>query len=655
MDALKRTLARALAAAAIALVTAAAGATPRLAAIFGDGMVLQRGRPIVLWGWAEPGETLRVEFAGRRAHAVAGQDGRFRIALAALPAGGPHVLTLRGRGELTLRDLWLGDVWLASGQSNMEWSVRDAADAEREVASAHWPLLRERKVARRASLRPEADLAPAPWQAATPAAVGGFSAVGYYFARELHRATGVPIGIVNASWGGTHIETWMSERAAGRDAELAPLLRTMPRDDEAYRAVHRRRQWAIAESWQGSGEPEARPAAAWADPALDDGGWRTLEVPRAWEQQGLPGFDGHVWYRRTLELTPEQAAGAAELHLGAVDDCDETWVNGRFLGGNCEWDQPRRYALAPGVLHPGRNVIAVRVSDQIGDGGFHGDPSRPRLLTAAGALSLAGPWSARIEAPIERSEPMANDLPTLAHNGMVQPLQGLGLRGVIWYQGESNVPRAARYAASFKALIADWRWQFGQPALPFYFVQLASFLPLADNTLAGSAWAELREAQAQALTLPHTGMAVAIDIGDADDIHPRNKQEVGRRLALLALRDSYGRPARDARRQPLADRGPRLRQVVARGDRLELRFDAPDGLAVRGGGPLLGFAVAEGEGPFHAAEARLDGRRVWLRSAAVARPTVARYAWADNAGQANLVGSGGLPAEPFRTDRKSVV
>lgn len=624
-----------------------ATAGPRLAAIFGDGMVLQRDQPITLWGWADPGEPLRVALAGREARTVAAADGRFRLRLAPVPAGGPHVLTLRGRSDLVLRDVWLGDVWLASGQSNMEWSVADAAQAEREIAAARWPQIRHVKVARRASLQPEADLAPVAWQPALPATVAGFSAVGYFFARELHRATGVPIGIVNASWGGTHIETWTRPQAALADPELAALMRDMPRSNEAYRTVHQRRQWGIAQRWQGPGEPEQRPAATWADPALDDSAWRTLEVPRVWEQQGLEGFDGHVWYRRTVELPALQAAGAAELYLGAVDDCDETWVNGVRLGGNCEWDQPRHYRLPAGLLKPGRNVIAVRVTDHIGDGGFHGDPARPKLVTAAGEWSLAGAWRARVEAPIERNAPMANDLPTLAWNGMLQPLQGLGLRGVIWYQGESNVPRAARYAAAFQSLITDWRQAFGQPRLPFYFVQLASFLPLADNTLAGSPWAELRDAQRQALALPHTGMAVAIDIGDADDIHPRNKQEVGRRLALQALRDAYGRR--------LGAQGPQLRQVQREAGALRVCFDAPAGLAVRGDGPIAGFAVADDTGPFQPAVASLEGRCVRLRSAAVAQPTVLRYAWLDNAMQANLIGRDGLPVAPLRTDRRPLL
>lgn len=629
---------------ALALSGLGASAAPQLAAIFGDGMVLQREQPLTLWGRAEPGEALQIDLAGRRARATAGPDGRFRVTLRAAPAGGPHELRVRGRGEQVLRDVWLGDVWLASGQSNMEWSVKDAADAAREIAAADWPQIRHIKVARQASLRPESDIKPAAWSAARPVAVGAFSAVGYYFAREIHRATGVPIGIVNASWGGTHIETWTSPRAAAADPDLAPLLRRMPTDAAAFAAEHRRRQWAIVQQWQQTPAPETRTDAQWADPALDDAAWRTLQVPQVWEEQGLDGFDGHVWYRHSIELSAEQAAGAAELQLGAVDDCDETWLNGQRIGGLCEWDQPRRHAVPAGLLRPGRNVIAVKVTDGLGAGGFHGDAARVRLLTATGELPLAGVWKARVAAPIERAEALANDLPTLAFNGMLQPLQGLGLRGVIWYQGESNVERAARYGAAFRGLISDWRRHFERPQLPFHFVQLASFRPLAENTLAGSRWAELRDAQRQALSLPHTGMAVALDIGDADDIHPRNKQEAGRRLALLALRDAYGKT--------VVDRGPRLRSAVPRGDHLELSFQAPHGLAVRGGGTLQGFAVAEGDGPFHAAEAQLVGSLVRLRSAAVPRPTVARYGWFDNAGMANLTGRDGLPAEPFRTDRR---
>jgi sialate O-acetylesterase len=636
------TLTAALAAATL-LAAVPALAAPRLAAIFGDGMVLQRDKPVHIWGWAEPGEALQAEFRGETLSAQAGPDGRFSLRFKPAPAGGPHTLRVAGQGSAQLQDLLMGDVWLASGQSNMAWPVKDSADAAREIAAADFAQIRHFTVARRASLQPQADVTPARWQAARPEAVGEFSAVAYFFARQVHRETGVPIGIVNASWGGTHIETWSGAHAVQADPALAPMVARMPKDAAAYQAGRLKQQRAVIAAWQGPPRAGDAKPEAWSAPELDDRHWRSLAVPKAWEEQGLAGFDGYVWYRRVVTLSEAQAAAAAELHLGAIDDCDETWLNGQRLGGNCEWDQPRRYALPPGALRAGRNVIAVRVSDTGGGGGFWGDAKVPRLETAAGSLSLTGAWRARVEAPLARAEPTANDLPMLAFNGMVHPLIGLPIRGALWYQGESNVPRAARYAKAFQAMITDWRRLWGQGDFPFYFVQLASYLPLADNTLKGSTWAELRDAQRQALVLPNTGMAVAIDIGDANDIHPRNKQEIGRRLALLALNRDYGKPQRDS--------APLLRSVSPQGEKLVLGFDGAGDLVVRGGGELRGFAVAGSQGVFHPARARIDGRRVVLSSASVPRPLAVRYGWVDNPEEANLTGAGGLPVGPFRSDK----
>jgi sialate O-acetylesterase len=348
-------------------------------------------------------------------------------------------------------------------------------------------------------------------------------------------------------------------------------------------------------------------------------------------------------------LSDAQAAGAATLALGMVDDCDETWVNGQRVGGLCGWDTPRRHPITAGVLQAGTNTIAVRVTDTGGGGGFHGAASALQLQTAAGDVPLAGRWKARPAAPMARDEPQANDLPTLAFNGMLQPLRPLRLRGVLWYQGESNVPRAARYAAAQRRLIADWRAHWGQATLPFYYVQLASFLPLARNTLAGSPWAELREAQREVLDMPHTGMAVAIDVGDADDIHPRNKQAVGDRLARLALRDGFG--------QPVVAQGPVLRAARRQGGQMVLRFDhAHGGLALRPGAVALqGFAVAGADQRFRPASARIEGARVVVGHAEVPQPVAVRYGWVDNAAEANLVNRAGLPASPFRTDRWRLV
>lgn len=663
----------------LALTATEATADVQLAGVLGHHMVLQRDRPIRIWGTAAPGETVQVQLLPQHAapatltkarrsqprRARAGADGRWAVLLPALPAGGPYELVAQGNNRVTLNDVLLGDVWLCSGQSNMEWTLAQAQDGAREVAAAGHPLIRHIKLPRRASLQPQADMAPTPWQVSSPATAGDFSAVAYHFAVQVQAklaATGarpVAIGLVNASWGGSHIETWTSRRAALADPVLAPVVRAMPTDAARFATTQNSRALAAVRRWQGDLPlPELQAAGApdklrddWASPTLDDQTWPTLNAPQVWEEQGLPSFDGTLWMRRSVALSAEQAAGDAVLHLGAIDDCDETWINGHHLGGQCQWDAPRRYTVPAGWLRAGHNVIAVQVNDTGGGGGFHGAASALRLETLGGTLPLHGAWRARVQAPLQKTEPAFNDLPTLLFNGMLQPLLPLQFSGVLWYQGESNVPRAARYAQDFQRLITDWRLQWRQPRLPFFWVQLAAFLPLEKNDLQHSNWAELRDAQRQALVLPATGMVVTTDVGDANDIHPRNKRAVGERLAAWALRTVYGQPGSVAS-------GPVWRSLrhLPNG-RVALNFSASSGpLAVRGGGTAVsGFAVAGANRRFVPAQAVLQGGQVRVWSDAVPHPHAVRYAWVNNPEQANLVNSHGLPASPFRTDHWPLV
>ncbi len=622
----------------LALLAATARAEPRLAAFFGDHMVLQRDRPLRVWGSGSPGERLQVAIAGHRASTMVPRNGRWQLTLPALPAGGPHELVLRAGATTTrLQDVLVGELWLAGGQSNMEWNLARAEGGDREAAEVDDPQIRVLRVPHVAALRPKADVAAAPWVPATRGAAGDFSAVGWFFARKLRAALGVPVGLVDVSWGGAHLETWTRREAALADPALARFVRMLPADTPAF--LHRRarqlREQALR--WQG-GLPMAAPGfAGWAAAGEPDARWREIQVPGAWEEQGLADFDGRVWFRRHVRLTAAQADGAATLHLGSIDDCDESFVNGRPVGGLCQWDAPRHHALPAGVLHEGDNVIAVRVTDTGGGGGFHGDAAALQLALADGTrLPLAGRWRARVEAAAEPKELRANDAPTLAFNGMVAPLAGLPLAGAVWYQGESNVGRAAAYAGAFRRHIADWRRHFGRADLPFLFVQLAAFLPLERNTLQGSAWAELRDAQRQALALPHTGMVVATDVGDASDIHPRRKRPVGERLAALALGEAAG---------------PLYRSMRVAGTEARLRFDGGPLQARREGEGLRGFAVAGADRRFVEAEARLEGDEVVVSSPAVARPVAVRFGWVDNPEQTNLVDRRGWPVSPFRTDR----
>lgn len=633
-----------------AALSPAAQAEARLHGLFGPHMVLQRDRDIPVWGWAAPGETVAVSFRQQRQTVQADAHGQWRLTLKPEAAGGPHTLTVSGdqsRAPLSLADVLVGEVWLCSGQSNMEWALRDSLDGPAEAAAASDEGIRHIKVPHRAALQPQADIEPAAWRPASPAHAAEFSAVAYHFAKRLRRELGVPVGLLNVSWGGTQIEAWMSPASLQAQAGItAEQMAALPHDAATFVAQQQARLLARVQAWQGSGPAGAAEAAAWAGPAFDDRAWPRLQAPGIWETQGLLDVDGKVWYRKTLELSAAQAAAPeAVLHLAQVDDCDETFVNGQAVGGQCGWDQPRRYRLPAGLLQAGRNVIAVRVTDQGMGGGIHGSPDRLRLQWGAHSLSLAGPWQARVESLLDKTEPGPNELPALLFNGMLHPLQGFGLRGMLWYQGESNVARAAQYERLLPAFIGDLRARWGQGDFPFHLVQIAADAPVQRNTLAGSVWAELREAQTRALRLLNTGLVVTSDVADGGNLHPRNKAVVGERLAGLALQGLPGR-------QAMVVSGPQFRSLRVQGREAILSFDhAAGGLELRGGGELQGFAVADASGVFLPARARVVGQTVHVHHPAIKHPAAVRFGWVDNPEVNNLFNRAGLPAVPFRTDR----
>lgn len=615
----------------------------RLAPMFGEHMVLQRQQSIPVWGWAIPGEIVRLELNQQRTQTQADSHGRWRATFAAEQAGGPYQLSVAGSTTVVIDDVLIGEVWLAGGQSNMEWSVAQSRDAAAEKALSDWPQIRHIKIPKALAFSPQDSTSEAPWKVSAPGNVGQFSAAGYFFARKLHQELGVPIGIVNATWGGTNIETWISAQTLAMEHDFN--MRAMPADAASFEASYNARMWKVVTRWLHGTAAETSPVIGWPSIEFDDSAWPTLQAPGYWEERGLKDLDGVVWYRRTIELTTAQAASAATLQLGMVDDCDETFVNGLPAGKTCGWDTQRHYNLPDGMLRDGRNVIAVRVTDTGGGGGFHGPADAMQLQTTDGQIPLAGSWRAQVESVMPKESPGPNDLPTLAFNAMIKPIAGLPVKGVIWYQGESNVPRAQQYAQTFPLLIADWREHWGQPTLPFYFVQLASFLPLVKNSLRGSAWAELRDAQLQTLKVPKTGMVVSTDIGDADSIHPLNKQDVGLRLALHALKNEYGKP-------DVVASGPLYRSMRVRGRNIEIGFSEIGGglLAKNDANPLLGFTIADKSGRFLPAQAHISDNTVVVHNPKIAHPKAVRYGWVDNPQEANLFNREGLPASPFRTD-----
>ena len=631
----------------IAPLARAAGASLELPLLFSDGAVLQRDRPLPVWGQAAPGAQVTVAFDGRSAQALAGADGRWSLQLPAHAAGGPYELVVRaGTQEQRVRDVLVGEVWLASGQSNMEWPVAQTLHAEEDIAAAGDGSLRHFKIPKSWAETPQAQLQGGAWKAASPATVGGFSAAGYAFARELRRVLGVPVGIIDSTWGGSSIEAWMDASMLGLDAvALEAKMRERRASDAKLEAATRAR----LEGW-----PAVDPASeAFAVAELDDNGWRPIRVPSLWEAQGYTGMDGVAWYRTSFELSASEAAAGVTLGLGQIDDTDTTWVNGQRVGGVSNgYNVPREYRVPASVLRPGLNTIAVRVQDDGGGGGVAGSATEVWVQPVGGPRrSLAGDWRFRTAAVTVDTAGDKNQVDTLLYNAMIHPLQPYPLAGVIWYQGEANASDsgAYRYREQFKTLIDGWRQRWHAPAMPFLWVQLAAFdsgddRRDASGVVQDSPWATLRESQSAALALPATAQAVTIDVGAADDIHPRDKRTVGQRLSRAARRVAYGDEA-------VVYRGPVFRQARAEGGQLVVAFDAPGGvLAVRGGGNApQGFEVAGADGRFHPAHARIVGDTVVLHSDAVPAPDSARYAWSDNPAQADLVGRDGLPASPFRT------
>ncbi|MCI4566362.1 sialate O-acetylesterase [Lysobacter sp. CFH 32150] len=608
--------------------------------MFSDGAVVQRDRPLPVWGWATPGAKIEVAFDGRSAKVTADRDGAWRVELPAHAAGGPFVLNVReGDGDtVAVRDVLVGDVWLASGQSNMEWPVEQAQDAEQEIARANDSRIRHFKVPRSWSSKPEARLTGGQWRAASPQTVGQFSAVAYYFARELRANSDVPIGIVDSTWGGSSIEAWMDASSQGVDAATtaAKLRDVRAADDRALASTRQRMaRW-----------PEGADDASWKDVDVDDRDWDAMPVPGLWETSGYTGMDGVAWYRTTFELSAEEAAAGVVLGLGMIDDSDEAWVNGQPVGGlKNRWNTPREYRIAPQALRKGINHLAVRVTDTGGGGGIHGDAGLVYVHPQGAARrALPASWKFRPATVTVAMQDDKNQIATLLFNQMIHPLQPYPLRGVIWYQGEANASAelAYRYRDQFATMIRAWRNDWTQPELPFLWAQLANFRSGGD-TATHSPWAMLRESQSRALALPATAQVVTIDIGNPTDIHPLNKQEVGRRLALAARHVTYG--------ESLVHSGPVYRTAKFGRGSVRIKFDMQgSALTTRGNQAVQGFEVAGDDHHFHPAIAVIKGNRVVVSSDAVARPRAVRYAWSDNPEQANLANREGLPASPFRTD-----
>jgi len=617
--------------------------------IFADGMVLQRDIAVPVWGWADVGEKVTVTFLGKRYTAKADKNGKWTVRLAEMKAGGAFEMTVQGKGKnvITIKNILIGEVWVCSGQSNMEWRIGGLPIKDIEAAAANFPQIRTFTVPKVVSAKPQKDVPSGEWKEAVGENVKDFSAVAYFFAKDLYQQYKVPIGLINTSWGGTIAETWMSAGAAKQIPEFKSRVEDLEKSPDLLEKAKKeaeeiRKRYANREK-----STETGIIGKWWSDDLNTSDWKEMKLPTLWESAGMEGFDGVVWFKKEFDLPEKYADTNLVLHLAKIDDSDETYLNGEKIGQTQSYSDERAYQIDAKKLRKGKNIITVRITDTGGGGGIYGEPKEMFVgLGVQRVVELAGNWKYKIdfaEAVAVSVNVNPNSHPTLLFNGMIHPLLPYAIKGAIWYQGESNASRAYQYRTVFADMIKDWRNQWNQGEFPFLFVQLANFMKFEDQPK-DSEWAELREAQTMTLALPNTGMAVIIDIGEGADIHPKNKHDVGKRLALAARKIAY--------KEEINYSSPMFESMQIKEDKATISFKhIGNGLVAKDRyGYINGFAVAGEDKKFYWAKAYLEGDKVVIYSEKVSKPVAVRYGWANNPEDLNLFTTDGLPACPFRTD-----
>lgn len=623
----------------------------RLPQLVANGMVLQRDAPLNIWGWAAPGEQISMKFKGKQYKTTADAKGNWNLRLSPMHTGGPYNMELSASNKIKLEDILIGDVWFCSGQSNMVLNMERLKERfPKEIAEANYPQIRNFFVPTAANISGiQPDLPAGKWVSANPKTVLTFGGVTYFFAKKIYEKYKVPIGIINSSVGGTPIQAWISEQGFSalpkyterirqlRDtAYLNPLLRK----DEQNKLAAQKPAPVVDKGLTGE--------KPWYDEAYQAQGWHKYWLPGYWNDQGIKGLNGVVWFRKELELPQSVSGKAGKLMLGRLVDADETYINGKQVGRTTYQYPPRRYEIPAGLLRPGKNLIVVRLSNFSGKGGFV--PDKPYyLLAGEEKIDLRGDWQyevGQVFGPADAPAPtlvVAQNEPAGLYNAMVAPALKYAIKGVLWYQGESNAGSPGDYHPLMKALIADWRNKFEMRDMPFIYAQLPNFNEVEYTPGEGS-WALIREAQLKTLVMPNTAMSVNIDAGEWNDIHPLDKKTVGERMALAADHLAY----KDLK---VVGSGPLLESSKVEGQNIILTFNhTGSGLVAKGTGELKQFAIAGADKKFVWAKAVIQGSQVLVSSPKVENPKYVRYAWADNPAGANLYNQEGLPASPFRTD-----
>ncbi|GLR15794.1 sialate O-acetylesterase [Portibacter lacus] len=601
----------------------------------GDHAILQRNVEIPIKGWGAPGESVKVIFNKKEIQGKADLDGRWVVNLPPTPAGGPYVIEIKtANNGLTYNDIYFGDVWLCSGQSNMEWVLKNTDNAEAEINDANDGLIRHFKIPHANSETPEEMIPGGEWVVNSPETAGDFTAVGYYFAKELRASQNIPIGLLNSSWGGSRIQPWISEEMLieHHTQESYSTYRKKNNMNESTKDKIKKMFPDLTDKDNSvvNGKP------IWGGENIDLSKWKTIKTNIRWEDQGFENVDGVAWYRTEFE-----ASGETVLKLGALDDNDKTWVNGVLVGETKGYNVERVYTVPADVIKKGKNILMVRVEDNTGGGGFY----TTEFDTRIGNKPLSDfDWKIRFAA-IKVTQ-LSNSTPTLIYNAMISPIIDFPVKGVIWYQGESNagsIQTAYDYRFLLRTLISDWREKWNQPDLPFFYVSLANWKQPMEEP-GNDGWGVIRESMTDVLKVENTGQAIITDIGNPDDIHPRNKKDVGHRLALPARNKVYG--------ENVVEGSPMYGSHKVVGNHVVVQFKTVgEGLMVKNRyGYVQGFSIAGADGKFVWAQAKLQDGKVTVWSEDIAKPVAVRYAWEINPADANLFSKAGYPVTPFRTD-----
>ena len=633
------------------LLSAHTNSQVKLPAIMRDSMILQRDDRINIWGWASKNEKVKIKFNGKSYKASTGTDGKWLVRLSPMKAGGPYTMEISARNKIVINEILVGDVWFCSGQSNMvhQMNIHDVTYAK-DIAEANYPQIRQFLIPTATNLQGSLDdLSPGNqnsfgWKAAVGDNVRPFSAVGYFFAKHIYDTYHVPIGIINASVGGTPIEAWTSEEGL---KDFPTIFATIQKNKDTSYVNNLNRTATAANKPQQENDLGVTGELKWYDPSYSSTVWKPINIPGYWEDQGIKELNGIVWYRKEIDIPTSLTGKPSRVFLGRIVDADELYINGKQVGRTAYQYPQRRYSVPPDLLKAGKNIFVIRVTNNAGKGGFV--PDKPYCLFAEGdTLDLKGSWQYKVgdvfaPRPPGASGIVAQNQPTSLYNAMVAPVINYTIKGFLWYQGEANTSRAEEYPKLQPAQITDWRNKWKQGNLPFLYVQLPGFMDY-NYLPSESNWAMLRESQLKSLSIPNTAMAVAIDLGEWNDIHPDNKKDVGERLALAALKIAYG--------EDLVYSGPIYESSAIDGNKITIRFtNSTNGLITNDGEAPSEFAIAGDDKKFIWAKAKIDGDKVIVWNDTLREPRYVRYAWADNPVNPNLYNKAGLPASPFRTDK----